>query len=107
MRNKDTADHETLDLYEASDFLKMHWQTLRKKAVAGLIPGAKLAKRWVFLKGDLVSYLQSHYSSSRPRSQVQQSVGDSLCCTNDPIRVSGGVHSQHQTETEYNALLKQ
>lgn len=98
-------DNETLDLYEAADFLKMHWQTLREKALAGLIPGAKLGKRWVFLKEDLVSSIRSQYSTRRPRSQVQHK-GDSLCCTNDLIRTTGGADSPHQTEAEYNNLLK-
>lgn len=97
--------YETLDLRQAAYFLKLHWQTLREKAKRGEVPAAKLGRRWVFLKVDLVSYLRSHYSTRRPRSQVQQSVGDSLCCTNDPIRASGGVRSHHQTEIEYNNLL--
>ena len=99
------TDSETLDLQQAADLLKLHWQTLRGKAKRGEVPAAKLGRRWVFLKADLVSYLRSHYSTRRPRSQVQQSVGDSLCCTNDPIRASGGVRSHHQTEIEYNNLL--
>ena len=102
----ETTEHETLDLHAAADFLLVHWQTLRAKAKAGTIPAAKLGRRWVFLKGDLVAYLRSQYSYGRPRSQVQQ-VGELPCCTNDPIRSSGGAISWHQTESEYNALLKQ
>ncbi len=101
----ETIEHETLDLHTAAAFLLVHWQTLRAKAKAGDIPAAKLGRRWVFLKADLVSYLRSQYSYGRPRSQVQH-IGDSLCCTNDPIRSSGGVISLHQTESEYNALLR-
>ena len=101
----DIREEETFNLMRAAQFLQLHWQTLRKKAKSGEIPAAKLGRRWVFLKVDLVSYLRSHYSTRRPRSQVQQSVGDSLCCTNDPIRASGGVRSHHQTEIEYNNLL--
>ncbi|MCP5345367.1 MAG: helix-turn-helix domain-containing protein [Pseudomonadales bacterium] len=103
----ETTNHETLDLQEAADFLKLHWQTVRERAKSGDIPAAKLGRRWVFLKADLVLYLQSHYSTGRPRPQVQQNVGDALCCTNDRIRVSGGVALPHLTELEYNALLKQ
>ncbi|MBL4573119.1 MAG: helix-turn-helix domain-containing protein [Gammaproteobacteria bacterium] len=99
-------DYETLTLNQAADFLKLHWQTLRSKAKCGEVPAAKLGRRWVFLREDLVSYLRSNYSTGRPRSQVQQSVGDSLCCTNDPIRVSGGARSKHRMESEYNNLLK-
>jgi len=98
-------ENKTLDLYEAADFLKMHWQTLRAKAKCGEIPGAKLGKRWVFLTDDLASHLRSHYSVPRPRSQAQQ-VGDTLCCSSDQIRVSGGAALSPQTESEYNNLLK-
>ena len=101
----ETIEHETLDLQAAADFLLVHWQTLRAKASAGEVPATKLGRRWVFLKSDLVAYLRSQYSCPRPRSQVQH-IGDSLCCTNDPILASGGVISEHQTAREYNALLK-
>tara|TARA_R110002111_G_scaffold254023_2_gene319521 strand:+ start:1205 stop:1516 length:312 start_codon:yes stop_codon:yes gene_type:complete len=99
-------DYETLDLYEAADFLKMHWQTLRSKAVRGEIPAAKPAKQWVFLKQDLVSYLRSIYAQSRLELQVQNG-GSSLCCISDQIQSSGGVSSLHQTDSEYRNLLKQ
>lgn len=98
-------DHQTLDLYEAADFLKMHWQTLRAKAVKGEIPAAKPAKQWVFLLEDLVSYLRSNYSQSRLGLQVQNG-GGSLCCISDQTLGSGGASSQHQTEKEYTNLLK-
>ena len=98
---------DSLDLHDAADFLKMHWQTLRAKAQSGEIPGAKLGKRWVFLKEDLVSYIREHYAGQRPRSQGQQIVGGTRCCTSDLTRASGGASSQHQTEAEYKNLLKQ
>ena len=98
--------HQTLDLYEAADFLKMHWQTLRGKAVKGEIPAAKPAKKWVFLLEDLVSYLRSNYSQSRLGLQVQNG-GNSLCCISDQIQSSGGASSPHQTDSEYKNLLKQ
>ncbi len=100
-------DHQTLDLYEAADFLKMHWQTLRAKAVRGEIPAAKPAKQWVFLREDLVSYLRSNYAQYRLELQVQQNRGGSLCCISDETQSSGGVSSLHQTENEYTYLLKQ
>lgn len=102
----ETFEDETMDLYQAAAFLKLHWQTLRAKAKAGEIPGAKLGRRWVFIKSDLVSHLRSQYSRPRPRSQVQLNEGDSLCCTSELIRSSGGVHSLRQTDSEYKSLLK-
>mgnify|MGYP001550616573 CR=1 FL=1 len=98
---------DTLDLHDAADFLKMHWQTLRAKARSGEIPGAKLGKRWVFLKEDLVSYIRAHYADQRPRSQGQQIAVGTRCCTSDQTRASGVANSQHQTETYYKNLQKQ
>lgn len=97
----------SLDLYQAADFLKMHWQTLRAKAKAGEVPGAKIGKRWVFLEEDLATHVRTHYSDRRPRSQVQHRVGDTLCCTSDQTRLTGGAVSRHRTDVEYNNLLKQ
>ena len=96
----------TLNLQEAAELLKVHWQTLRAKAKVGEVPAARIGRRWVFLREDLVSYLRSHYSTARPRSQVQQ-LGESLCCTNDQIRPTGGADLPHPTEDEYDNLLKQ
>lgn len=101
------SNGEVLNLYEAADFLKMHWQTLREKAVRGEIPAAKPAKQWVFVRADLVSYLRSFYSRSWLGLQVQRDGGSSLCCISDQTQSSGGVGSPHQTDSEYNYLLKQ
>jgi excisionase family DNA binding protein len=101
----ESRGYETLDLLQAADFLKLHWQTLRAKAKRGEVPAAKLGRRWVFLQEDLVSYLRSNYSTSRPRSQVQH-IGDSLCCTNDQTRPTGGANLPHPTADEYDSLLK-
>ena len=97
---------ETLDLKAAALLLKMHWQTLREKAKAGEVPGAKIGKQWVFIKDDLVSHIRSKYASPRSRSQVQR-IGESICYTSDQTLSSTGVGSRHQTEKEYNNLLKQ
>ena len=96
---------ETLDLKAAALLLKMHWQTLREKAKAGEVPGAKIGKQWVFIKDDLVSHIRSKYASSRSRSQVQR-MGESLCYASDQTRSSTGVVSPHQMDREYKNLLK-
>jgi hypothetical protein len=41
----------TLNLTEAAAFLKMHPEELRSRAKQGLVPGAKIGRRWVFLYG--------------------------------------------------------
>ncbi|MCP4878356.1 MAG: helix-turn-helix domain-containing protein [Gammaproteobacteria bacterium] len=96
---------ETLDLKQAADYLKMHWQTLREKAKSGEVPGAKIGKQWVFIKDDLVSHIRSKYASPRSRSQVQR-MGESLCYTSDQTRSSTGAVSPRRMDKEYSNLLK-
>lgn len=99
---------KTLTLKEAAKFLKMHWQTVRTKTIAGEIPGAKLSKQWVFIEEDLVSHIRAQYATThRSRSQAQQNIaGGFLCCTSDLSRATGGANSQHQTESAYRRALK-
>ena len=40
---------KTLDLKQAAAFLHMHPEELRSRAKRGLIPGAKVGRKWVFL----------------------------------------------------------
>jgi excisionase family DNA binding protein len=53
--------NETMSLKEAARYLKLSQEALRRKAKAGVIPGAKLGKSWVFYQPDLVEYLRSRY----------------------------------------------
>jgi len=39
----------TLNLKQAAAFLHMHPEEVRSRAKRGLIPGAKIGRRWVFL----------------------------------------------------------
>lgn len=48
----------TLDLEQAAEFLQMSPAALREKARAGIVPGAKPGKRWVFIEQDLVAHLR-------------------------------------------------
>lgn len=41
---------KTLNLIEAAQFLKMHPEEVRRRAKSGIIPGAKLGKRWAFIE---------------------------------------------------------
>ena len=52
----------TLGIVEAAAFLRCHPDTLQRRAAAGIIPGAKVGRRWVFLATDLESYLRSLYA---------------------------------------------
>ena len=52
----------TLNLDEAARFLKIHRETLRRRAKAGEIPGAKIGRSWVFIESDLESHIRSQYA---------------------------------------------
>ena len=52
---------KTFGLNEAALFLRCHPEELRRRARAGVIPGAKVGRAWVFLEDDLVAYLRSRY----------------------------------------------
>jgi len=99
MENND----ETLDLNAAADFLKMSPSALRYKAKQGIISGAKPAKRWVFLKSDLVSYLKSLYPSfgQAPLSDISEI---EICHSINAAK-HGGSGLQPPVEREYSTLL--
>ena len=94
----------TFDLREAADFLKMSPSALRAKAKAGLVRGAKLAKRWVFLEDDLVAYVRRNYPTGgqAPLSGCETEV--SRCHSTNAVR-SGGSRSPVPVGRSYDALL--
>lgn len=55
-----TPAASSLGLEEAARFLGMHRDTLRERAAAGIIPGAKIGKSWRFLDADLAAYLRAN-----------------------------------------------
>ena len=54
----------TLGLEEAAQFLLMHPEELRRRAKAGIIPGAKVGRAWVFLEDDLAVPAFALFSAS-------------------------------------------
>jgi excisionase family DNA binding protein len=94
----------SLTLLEAAAFLKVHPEELRRRAKAGLIPGAKVGRAWVFLQDDLAAYLRSLYS--RPRQALRVTLGKEVAaCHFADVVQSGGSTSSLQPENEYGALL--
>jgi excisionase family DNA binding protein len=49
---------ETIEIDEAAQLLCMSASTLRKRAAAGTLPGAKFGKRWVFVRADLIELIR-------------------------------------------------
>ena len=95
---------QTLDLKEAAQFLRVHPEELRRRAKAGLIPGAKVGRAWVFLEEDLATYLRSLYS--QPRQALQVTLRKESSCHFANAAVSGGSTSSLQPENEYAVLLR-
>jgi excisionase family DNA binding protein len=96
---------KSLTLEEAALFLKMHPEEVRRRAKAGIIPGVKLGKRWVFIEDDLVAYLRSLYATPRQALQVGHEEKQ-LCHSLNAVR-RGGLVSPHQAASELDALLRQ
>jgi len=95
---------KTLDLQGAARFLHLSAEELRRRAKAGLIPGAKPGKCWVFLEEDLVEYFRQLYSGERqamssPRQETKS-------CFTNAVKL-GGFVSPHQTASVLDARLKQ
>jgi len=94
---------KTFDLLEASAFLRMHPETLRRLAVAGEIPGAKPGKHWLFLDEDLVEWLRSRYSK---KARGVEASGTTTSATVNLMAGGNGGASPHQTVKKYEDLLE-
>ncbi len=94
----------SLGVVEAAQFLRVHPEELRRRAKLGLVPGAKIGRAWVFLEDDLVTYLRSHYPSSRQALRVTLGKEVDSCHFADAA-ASGGSTFALQTESEYADLL--
>jgi len=91
----------TLDLSEAAALLRMHSSTLRQAAKAGLIPGAKIGRAWVFVEVDLLNYIRCRYPDSwRAQSEEQT-------CHSESVETSGGLASPGQAARELDKALAQ
>lgn len=80
---------KTLTLQEAAAFLKIHPVTLLGKVNAGVVPGAKIGKRWVFVDVDLVEYLRSNYRRQVSSDSTERKEAEWLSI-DKRTRLSGG-----------------
>src|SRR3954471_16005017 len=94
---------KSLGLQDAATFLRCHPEELRRRAKAGLIPGAKVGRAWVFLADDLAAYVRSLYPQSRQALQV--TLRKEMQCHFANAAESGGSTSTPRTGSEYAALL--
>ena len=96
---------KTLNLHEAAVLLHMHAESLRQKTRQGLIPGAKIGKRWVFLEEDLIDYLRSQYPSQRQAARVTDTEVKSDLSLVGRKTISRRCDSELATDAEYAKLL--
>lgn len=97
--------NHTLNLNQAAEFLHCNSETVRRLAQAGKIPCGKIGRKWVFIQQDLEQYIRNQYPIAESVVQVVDNDEESLCqyTLETP---SGGLNSLHQTEREYDALLR-
>ncbi len=95
---------KTLDLQEAAAFLRMNPETLRQKTKAGIIPGAKPGKSWVYVEEDLIAFLRSQYAGPAEPVRVTDANEEAICHSTVEAR-RGGSASPRRTVKEYEAAL--
>jgi hypothetical protein len=78
----------------------MHPVTLQGKVKAGLIPGAKPGKSWVFIDEDLANYLRSLYTGHGKRIASQN--GETQCSLNAKM---SGITNLQLVKKQYTDLL--
>lgn len=51
----------TCGLQEAMELLRVSESTLLRRARAGIVPGAKIGREWVFVRDDLLQLVRKNY----------------------------------------------
>jgi hypothetical protein len=94
---------QTLDLQDAARFLHIHPITLLKRANAGIIPGAKPGKCWVFFVPDLVAYIRAQYRQQASHGPIEE---NSWNRTDEKTPLIGGSKlPEGQVESQYAKVL--
>jgi hypothetical protein len=96
---------QTLDLNEASVFLKMNPEVLRRKAHLGEIPGKKTGKRWVFVREHLADWISGRYPVAGQNLRVIDGIKQEATWQSTNEKTSGGFGLPHQMDDEYKNLL--
>lgn len=78
-----------IDLQQAANILHMTPEGVRRKAIAGEIPGSKPGKRWCFIEEDLVEYLRALYTNNAKAIQSAHYEEKSLCHSVKEITFGG------------------
>jgi hypothetical protein len=95
----------TLTLFEAAGFLKMHPEEVRTRAKRGLIPASKPGRRWVFIDEDLAAFLRGQYPAQRQALRVTFEKGSAPWESANEAPSGGSTSRRHQA-SEYDEVLK-
>ena len=90
---------KTLNTKETAKFLKLTETSVKVKAKAGEIPGAKIGNKWVFLEVDLEAFIRSQYKCAQGGTE------ETCRSTNVRIHHTGGSKSPRPVENEYSKAL--
>ena len=95
---------KTLTLKEAAGLLHINPEVLRQRTKAGIIPGSKPGRCWVFIEEDLINFIRSQYAV--PAGQAEPVAKEELCRYSvKASAVLGTSESRDQMVSEYNAAL--
>ena len=87
---------DTVGLQDAAALLHISPDCLLRKARAGKVPGAKIGRRWVFVRADLIELI---------RNQARERV-ERTCRFIDKLRVPSGGSDSRSAESKLDAALK-
>src|SRR5579864_8974130 len=87
-------DRVTVGLKEAANILHISEDCLLRKARAGKVPGAKIGRRWVFIRTDLLELIRKQYQ-------------ERACHSIANLRVPSGGSDSRLVESKLDAALAQ
>ncbi|MBS0364946.1 MAG: helix-turn-helix domain-containing protein [Proteobacteria bacterium] len=93
-RKSMSSPAETLGLEDAARMLQLSEDCLLRKARAGKVPGAKIGRRWVFVRADLVEL-------------IRQQARERACHSIAALRARTGGSDSRSVESRLDARLAQ
>ncbi|QSH81911.1 MAG: helix-turn-helix domain-containing protein [Ferrovum myxofaciens] len=93
---------QTIGLSEAAKLLRCNEETVRKKTIAGEIPGVKIGRSWVYVKVDLLAWMRSQYARDKKLSQPSNSA---TCHSTKTAGVHTGISASSSTVVDCDEAL--
>jgi excisionase family DNA binding protein len=102
--NSESDHRRILTLRGAAALLELHPNTVRAQVRRGIIPGARIGRRWRFLEADLVAWIRAAYPEAA-RVQLSALEKEAIWHSTD-VQASITSNSQARTEASLDALLE-